>query len=91
MTPSMIFLPGKKAVCVRLITFIAISAILLVATFVNILKLTFRRQMGLYRWIVVASQHLGTRMIVPMFNLYSGKEPSWKSENKAIKYPLMKF
>jgi hypothetical protein len=30
-------------------------------------------------------------MIVPMFNLYSGKEPSWKSENKAIKYPLMKF
>jgi hypothetical protein len=91
MTPTIIFFPGEKAVCVGLITFFVISVILLVATFVNILKLKFRRQMGLYYCIVVASRHLGIRMIVPKFNLYSGRKPSWKSMNKAIKSPLMKF
>jgi hypothetical protein len=57
MTPSMIFLPGINVVCVGLITFFAISEILLVATLVKILKLTFRRQIGLYYWIVVAPRH----------------------------------
>jgi hypothetical protein len=42
------FLPGKKAVWVELITFFAISVILFVAILVNILKLTFKKQMGLY-------------------------------------------
>jgi hypothetical protein len=55
------------------------------------LKLTFRRQMGLHCWIVVASRHLGIRMIVPNFNLHSVREPSWKFVNKAIKSHLMKF
>jgi hypothetical protein len=47
-TPSIIFLPGMKAVCVGLTTVFATLFSLLVPTFVKILKLTLRTQIGLY-------------------------------------------
>jgi hypothetical protein len=38
--------------------------------------------MDMYCWIVIASRVFGIRMIMPKFNLYSGREPSWKFINK---------
>jgi hypothetical protein len=70
-TPSRIWWPGMKAVWVGRITFGAIPVILFVPTFVNILKLTFSRQIGWHCCILTASSFFGKRIINPKFNLYS--------------------
>jgi hypothetical protein len=44
-----------------MITLCAIAKILFVATFVNILNLTFNKQMGRYCWIVIDSLYLGKK------------------------------
>jgi hypothetical protein len=46
--PSIMFLPGRKAVYVGLIIFWATVDNLLVATLVKILKETFNKHIGLY-------------------------------------------
>jgi hypothetical protein len=69
------FLPGRKVVWVRLMTFLAIWKIIFVTTLVNILKLTFSRHIGLYYCMVAASLYFGSRIIVPKFMLYKGKYP----------------
>jgi hypothetical protein len=48
MTPSIMFLPGKKAVWDGLMTFSAIWVTLFVATLIKIFKLTFNKHIGLY-------------------------------------------
>jgi hypothetical protein len=81
-TPYMIFLPGKKAVCVGLTTFCATLFNRLVPTFVKILKLTFNTQIGLYCWIFVASGTLGIREMIPKFRLKRFNSSRWNSEKK---------
>jgi len=49
----MMFLPGKKVVCVGLINFWAMVDSLLVVTLVKILKDTFQKQIGLGKRIMV--------------------------------------
>jgi hypothetical protein len=71
-TPSIIFLPGMKVVCEGLTTVYATLFILLVATLVKILKLTFNRHIGLYCWIFIASLVLDRRVITPKFRLKRG-------------------
>jgi hypothetical protein len=69
------FLPGIKSVWVGFITFCATTIILFVATLVNILKLKFSKHMSLYCYILQASLHFGSKIIVPKLRLYSSKFP----------------
>jgi Mg2+/Co2+ transporter CorB len=61
----MIFLPGRKADCMGLMTLLATVVNLLASTLVKILKLTLSKQIGLYYWMEIASELLGIKMIVP--------------------------
>jgi hypothetical protein len=83
-TPSIMFLPSRNVVWGGLMTFLAILNILFVVTLVNILNLTFSRQISLYYCIVAASLHLGSRIMVLKLRLYRGKSPLWNSRNKVI-------
>jgi hypothetical protein len=72
--PSIIFCPSRKVVCVGLITFLATSITLSIATLIKILKLTFNKK-DLYYCIIIASLQLGISIMVPKFRLYSWRLP----------------
>jgi hypothetical protein len=74
--PSIIFLPGRKAVWIGLIILWETLANLLVVTFVKILKETFNKQIDLYYCgITFASFLLGNKIMVPKFKLCRGNVP----------------
>ena len=65
--PSRILRPCIKAIWVGLTTWSATELTLIVAVLVKILKLTFRRHIGLYCWILSASLTFGNKIILPKF------------------------
>jgi hypothetical protein len=75
-TPSIIFLPGMKAVWVGLISFSAIPLILFKVTLVKILKLMFNKHIGQKCLICVACCCFGNSMMIPKFRLNRGNVPS---------------
>jgi len=88
-TPSKIFLPCIKAVWVGRTTWSATELSLMVAAFVNILKLTLRRQIGLYCWIHTASLILGNKIISPKLSRNNSSWPAWKVPNSSKSSVLM--
>jgi hypothetical protein len=71
-TPSIMFLPGMKAVCDGLISFMAILVILLTITFVNILKLALSKHIGRNYLIWEASFCFGNSVMNPKLRLKTG-------------------
>lgn len=65
MTPSNIYPPGIKAVCVALTSSPAKGVSLIVKTLVNSLQSTFSKQIGLYYLMVFGSLSLGIKEIRP--------------------------
>src|SRR6185437_12594369 len=93
-TPSKMFQPRIKVVCVGLTRWSATELIRLVATFVKILKLTFSRQMGLYCWILFAFQILGNKIMTPKLRLNKGSclySPGLTSRKSDARRRRMKY
>ena len=88
-TSSKMFRPRIKAICEGLVMLSATELIWIVATFVNILKLTFKRQIGLYCWILLASCVFGNNIMTPKFRLKRGRSPLCRSWNICMRSPLM--
>jgi hypothetical protein len=74
-TTSIMFQPLIKVVCEGRMIFWATRAILFVMALVKILKLTFKRQIGLNCWIYFASFSFGKRVIIPKLRLNNGSSP----------------
>ena len=70
----------NMSVCAVWIT-LWVVAYLFVANFVKILKLTLRRWIWQYCWIISAFLNFGNKTISPKFNLNNSSCPAWNALN----------
>jgi hypothetical protein len=80
-----------KAVWDGPIILLATFKILLFSIFVKILKVTFKRQIGLYCCIRIALEILGNKVIIPKFKLWIGNLTVWNLEKEAHQIRLHHF
>jgi hypothetical protein len=80
---SRLLRPCIKAVCDGRTTWSARVFSLNISTLVKLLKLTLRRHIGWYSWILSASLILGNKLISPKFRRNNSSCSVWRSPNKA--------